>query len=339
MKNVSIPVFAHLRMPKARHGWRSVLLAGLVPLLVVGCGNKNIDLVKAEMVPNGNYTYGQALDNNKSCDDTTWKAYKDDKKRDMVSFHCEVVVPKAVMTPFLDKLGQTLEEERLGMRKDHDRRVEQIQKELAIRQEVCSINLSNAEVTREDNLEKLAALQNGTYRPHEYGDAYTLESIQRKIASDQKYAEKKFARCAGEIEGLQRALAHMEKIKSDYMEAVDVYFKERFGQLDTYYHQKRPINVNMVFPLQGQQVQRASFGMDVDGEVMNLVGNDVIAGFLGADDDKLPTAILNLLKSRSGSHIKAKFAFYCNQLYCDRDEALVKEYVLTKYKDPEDSGS
>lgn len=340
MKNLPAPTRAasHTR-PHTCPGWRAVLLAGLTPWLLVACGNKNIDLVKAEMVPGGNYTYGQALDNNKSCADTTWKAYKDDKQRDMVSYHCEVVVPKAVLTPFLDKQAQALEEERQTLRKNYDYQVAGTQKDLALRRDVCANDLSNAEVTRGDNLDTLAALRNGTYQPKEYTGGYTLESIQRKIDSDQKYFAKMFARCKGEIDGLERALAHMEKIKPDYMEAVDVYTKEKLGQMDTYYKQKRPINVNMVFPLQGQQLQRPSFGMDVDGEVMNLIGNDIIAGFLGADDDKMPTAILNLLKSRAGDHIKAKFAFFCNRNYCDRDEALVNSQSLTKYEEPETPGS
>ena len=317
---------------------RLALASALVPWLVA-CGNKNIDLVKAEMVPGGNYTYGQALDNNKSCADTTWKAYKDDKQRDMVSYHCEVVVPKAVLTPFLDKEAQALEEDRQTLRKNYDSYVAGTQKDLALRRDVCANDLSSAEVTRGDNLDTLAALRNGTYQRPEYSGGYTLESIQRKIDSDHKYVAKMFARCKAEIDGLERALAHMEKIKPDYMEAVDVYTKESLGQMETYYKQKRPINVNMVFPLQGQQLQRASFGMDVDGEVMTLIGNDIIAGFLGADDNKMPTAILNLLKSKSGDHIKAKFAFTCNRYYCDRDEALVNSQSLTKYEEPETPGS
>ena len=331
--------FVRKRSPQVGARIRNFLLAGLVPWLVVACGNRNIDLVKAEMVPGGNYTYGQALDNNKSCADTTWKSYKDDKQRDMVGFHCEVVVPKTVLTPFLDKLAKKLEEERRTLLRNYDSYVAEIQKDLVIRQQICVIDQSNAQATREDNRTKLAALENGTYRPSEYGMSYTLESIQRKIVKDEKYAATQAARCTGETAGLQRALAHMEKIKPDYMGAVEVYIGEKLRQLDTYYHQKRPINVNMVFPLQGQQVQRVTFGMDVDGEVMDWIGRDIIAGFLGPDDDKLPKAILELLESKSGSHITAKFAFYCNQHYCDRDEELVNKDVLTRYEEPSGTGS
>ena len=199
--------FVRKRSPQVGARIRNFLLAGLVPWLVVACGNRNIDLVKAEMVPGGNYTYGQALDNNKSCADTTWKSYKDDKQRDMVGFHCEVVVPKTVLTPFLDKLAKKLEEERRTLLRNYDSYVAEIQKDLVIRQQICVIDQSNAQATREDNRTKLAALENGTYRPSEYGMSYTLESIQRKIAKDEKYAATQAARCTGETAGLQRALA------------------------------------------------------------------------------------------------------------------------------------
>jgi multidrug efflux pump subunit AcrA (membrane-fusion protein) len=69
----------------------SFALAAILSLALSGCGRSEIDTVKATAVPqNANHTYGTALSNRDSCDKDSWRTFKDDTKRTVVEYRCEL---------------------------------------------------------------------------------------------------------------------------------------------------------------------------------------------------------------------------------------------------------
>ena len=312
MKNVSTPVFARVRMPKVRDGWRVVLLAGLVPLLVVGCGNKNIDLVKAEMVPNGNYTYGQILDNNKSCEDKSWKAFKDDKQREMVSFTCSVGIPDSLISEAIDGVEGRLQESRKLLMNRYAEHTSQSGP--GNLQEECVGDMERIAKARSRLLRELADMPNPVQLEYHPDRLKSLDIFEAKLVEH----------CEAEQERRKRAFAHMEKIKPDYMAALEAYIGEKRKQTEAYYRQKRPTTVNLQFVVQGQDVRRASSTLDIDGENLSLVGQYMIAVFLGPDDTRLPKLLMEKVEMERDHRVKAQFPFTCDGLYCDRDKAFVE---------------
>lgn len=331
MKNLPTPPRT---APRSRTGLRAALLAGLAPWLLVACGNRNIDLVKAQTVPKGGYTYGQALDNNKGCADTQWKATKDDKQRDIVSFHCEVGIPDSVMDASLQALDKKLAEDHKSRTEGFGITLERAQKDLALRLEICSNEVSSAEVARGDMLEKLAELKARPLQPGMYGrPGETLEQRQQemdRLLRDIQRQEIPSARCIEVPQGLDRAIAHMDKIRPDYMAASEGYTEAIRKETQAYYRQKRPTKVDIAFLVQGEAVRMLSFDINFNGEQMDFISHDIIHDFLGPDDTRLPKILMDKVRAGAGSHLREKlpFPFHCNQYYCDRDQAMVDKNLL-----------
>ena len=334
MKNLPAPSRAasHTR-PHTRPGWRAVLLAGLAPWLLVACGNKNIDLVKAEMVPRTNYTYGQLLDNNQSCEDKSWKAFKDDKQREMVNFHCSVVIPEELIQAALDYREKRLQEHKIELVDFFEKRVDSMQKQLVYVHEQCLIDKEGIQKGKANLMGNLANLQSPPLDPGVHGRPIEspfdrqakVDNYRTRLSNLEAHEAETMERCAAAPERINRVLARMETVKPDYMAALDTYVKETRKKTEAYYRPKHPKEVNLLFAVQGGNVQRASFTLHAKDEEMSLVGEYMVAVFLQPDDTAVPKLIIQNLEMEHHRRVQVAFPFLCNGEYCDPGEDALKK--------------
>ncbi|TXH33318.1 MAG: hypothetical protein E6Q94_05825 [Burkholderiaceae bacterium] len=321
---------------------RTILLAGLVPWLVVACGNRNIDLVKAQMVPGDNYTYGQILDNNKNCEDKSWKAFRDEKQRDMVRFHCNVVIPDSMLQKALEDVEARIQGGRAELLKVYTRRLEIIQSNLSTINERCAARrpgfpVRRAELTEKQIYLQTAPLDRSPGRPWELSSdrERALENVQGSI----KLLDADIAECATEPERLNRQLARMEEVRPDFMAALETYAKERRKQTEAYYRQKRPTSVDLLFSVQGDDVRLAVFTLDVNGENLGMWGQYLIASLLASDDSRLPMRLMEKIERERDQYVQTPFPYLCKGEYCDRGESAQKDSASKKPEAVQNSGS
>jgi len=318
---------------RPRPGWRAALLAGLAPWLLVACGNANIDLVKVEMVPRTNYTYGQLLDNNKSCEDKSWKAFKDDKQREMVNFHCRVVIPEELIQAALDYREKRLQEHKMELVDRFEQRVASTQKNLVETHEQCLLEKERIQKNRGNLMSSLATLESTPLDPGGDGRSIELpskrqekvEHYRTRLSNLEAHEAETMERCAAAPERINRVLARMDTVKPDYMAALDTYVKETRKKTEAYYRPKHPKEVNLLFAVQGDRVQRASFTLHAKDEAMSLVGEYMVAVLLQPDDTALPKLIVQHLETEHHRRVQVPFPYLCNGEYCDPGEDAQKK--------------
>lgn len=70
---------------------RLFIVPALLCTMLTGCGDSNIDLVKATNYPvDPTHTYGSALSKRAACDDIDWRTFKDDNNRLVVEYRCKL---------------------------------------------------------------------------------------------------------------------------------------------------------------------------------------------------------------------------------------------------------
>ncbi|MBC8726811.1 hypothetical protein [Paraburkholderia sp. UCT2] len=75
--------------------------AAFLSLALAGCGHSEVDTVKTATVPqDSTHTYETALSNRDSCEQDSWRTFKDDTNRTVVEYRCELKSGPALLAAF-----------------------------------------------------------------------------------------------------------------------------------------------------------------------------------------------------------------------------------------------
>ena len=196
-------------------------------LMLFGCGESKIEVVKKSTSRSPDYTYGQILDNRVDCDEKNWQLLKDNNQRDLVVFSCKFKLPsdqiEDIKKNTIERINQQVKsletriqdtEEKLRLTlsvtlPQDGRAVENSKDELA--RFVESPRMTREDFWRRNIVEKI------TFRdlPQSQLDKIADERIAEKRKKDQQEIEAKIvAYQTVSSEMTQRAIAKQQQLQS-----------------------------------------------------------------------------------------------------------------------------